>query len=131
MTSDATRQLSRRERQIMDVLFEQREAAAAEVHQRMADPPSYTSVRTMLRILEEKGWVTHRQDGKRYIYRPVRSPQRIGRGALQRVLKVFFGGSLEQALAAHLSDPQTRPTDEELERLRKLIDQSTSAKRST
>jgi BlaI family transcriptional regulator, penicillinase repressor len=121
--------MSRREREIMDVLYELREAAA-DIRQRLADPPGFTAVRTMLRILEEKGWVAHRQQGKRYIYWPQRSPRREGQSALQRVVKVFFGGSLEQALAAHLSDPASRPTEEELQRLRDRIDDSLPAQRS-
>jgi predicted transcriptional regulator len=114
-------ELSKRERQIMDVLFQQGEATAADVRARMPEPPSYTAVRTMLRILEEKRFVNHRQEGRRYVYRPCRSTRSEGRSALQRVLRVFFGGSLEQALAAHLSDPNSQPDRDELERLRALL----------
>ena len=116
-------QLSRRERQIVDVLFELNEASASEVRAAISDPPSNTAVRTLLRILEEKGFVSHREEGRRYIYRPVGSSTTVGRGALQRVLKVFFGGSLEDALAAHLSDSKTKLSRQEVSRLRKMIDQ--------
>jgi BlaI family penicillinase repressor len=115
---------SRRERQIMDVLFQQGEATANAVQQRMPDAPSYTAVRTLLKILEEKGWVRHREDGRRYVYMARRSQEVVGRSALQRVLRVFYGGSLEQALAAHLSDPDSGVDDAELQRMRELIDQA-------
>jgi predicted transcriptional regulator len=129
MPDDLAGQLSRRERQIMDILFEAQEASAADVHRLLPDPPSYTSVRTLLGILEEKGWVTHREEGRRYVYRPRRSPAKEGRSALSRVLKIFYGGSLEQALAAHLSDPGRGPSEEELQRLRELIDEAESSQR--
>jgi predicted transcriptional regulator len=108
----------------MDALFQSREATAAEIHKRVPNAPSYTAVRTMLRILEAKGFIQHRVDGRRYVYSPTRSLRVEGRSALGRVLRVFFGGSLEQALAAHLSDPDTRLDDEELKRLRSLLEQA-------
>ena len=114
--------LSRRERQIMDVLFQLNEASAADVQKEMKDAPSYTTVRTLLRILEEKGQITHRKEGRRYIYRPKGSPKKAGRGALSRVLNVFFGGSLEDALAAHLGDAKNKLSKDEIDRLRKIID---------
>jgi BlaI family transcriptional regulator, penicillinase repressor len=115
--------LSRRERQLMDALFQTGEATAAEVLERMPDPPSYTAVRTMLRILEDKGLIEHRSEGRRYVYKPRLSSRLEGRSAFQRVLRVFFGGSLEQALAAHLSDPNTRLDEKELKRMQALIDE--------
>jgi predicted transcriptional regulator len=118
----AEQSLSRRERQVMDALFQMGEAAAADVRRRMPSPPSYSAVRAMLRILEDKGLVEHRSDGRRYVYRPRTSPRLEGQSALRRVLRVFFGGSLEQALAAHFSDPRARPDDAELKRLRALLD---------
>lgn len=123
-------QLSRRERQIVDVLFQLSEASAADVRDAMEDAPSYTAVRTMLRILEEKGVISHREEGRRYIYRPKGSPRRAGQTALQRVLRVFFGGSLEDALAAHLSDAKTKLSGDEIDRLRKIIDQAEQEKQS-
>lgn len=116
------RTLSKRERQIMDVLYRLQTASAADVHARLPDPPTYTAVRTMLRLLEQKGLVEHSQEGRRYIYTPCSSPQTEGRSAISRVLDVFFGGSLENALAAHLSDPDQKLDEEELQRLRALID---------
>src|SRR5262249_38625526 len=91
---------------------------------RLPDPPSYTAVRTMLRILENKGLLQHRLDGRRYIYSPRRPPHVEGSSAFQRVLRVFFGGSLEQALAAHLSDPNISLDEVEALRLRALIEQA-------
>src|SRR4051812_49085562 len=96
--------LSRRERQIMDVVYARGEATAAEVLDGLPDPPTKTSVRTLLRILEEKGHLTHRQDGLTYVYKASRPRGRVGRSALRRVLQTFFDGSIEKAVAAHLGD---------------------------
>jgi BlaI family penicillinase repressor len=108
--------LSKRERQIMDVIFRLGEASAADVHERLPEAPSYTAVRTMLRLLEDKGMVVHRQDG---------------RSALHRVLNVFFGGSLEDAIAAHLSDPGMHLDAADLKRLRAVIDDAEETKKET
>jgi predicted transcriptional regulator len=116
--------LSRRERQIMDVVYARGEASALEVHADLPDAPSKTAVRTLLRILEEKGQLKHRQDGMKYIYRPSRPRGRAGRSALRRVLDVFFDGSLEKAVAAHLADPSAALASAELERLADLIRQA-------
>jgi BlaI family penicillinase repressor len=113
--------LSRRERQIMDAVWQRREATATDVVQMIDDPPSRTSVRTLMRILEEKGHLTHRVDGREFVYRPTRARQRVGQRALQRVVRTFFGGSLRDALAAHLADPAAELSDEELKRLDQLI----------
>ena len=116
--------LSRRERQIMDIVYARSEASALEVHGDLPDPPSKTAVRTLLRILEEKGHLKHRQEGMKYVYRPSRPRGRAGRSALRRVLQTFFDGSLEKAVAAHLGDPATAPSPAELERLAELIRQA-------
>jgi BlaI family transcriptional regulator, penicillinase repressor len=123
--------LSRRERRLMDALFQTGEATAAEVRARMPDPPSYTAVRTMLGILEDKGLIEHRSEGRRYVYKPRLSSRLEGRSAFQGVLRVFFGGSLEQALAAHLSDPGTRLDEKELARMRALINELEGQEGST
>ncbi|RPI77827.1 MAG: BlaI/MecI/CopY family transcriptional regulator, partial [Planctomycetaceae bacterium] len=94
--------LSRRERQILDVLYARGEATALDVVADLPDPPGKTAVRTLLKILEEKGHVTHREAGQTYIYRPSRAREHAGKSALRRVLKVFFEGSLQDALAVHL-----------------------------
>jgi predicted transcriptional regulator len=117
-------QLSKRERQIMDVIYRRGEASALEVLAELSDPPSRTAVRTFLRILENKGHLAHRVQGKEYFYKPTRSRERVARPALRRVLETFFGGSLERAVAAHLADPRTSLSDGELQRLTKLIEQA-------
>lgn len=117
-------ELSRRERQIVNILFEHEEATAVEIRQAMSDPPSDATVRTILRILEEKKIVKYRRDGKRFVYRVRRSKSGEGKNALRQVFDVFFGGSVENALAAHLSDPKAELDSEQLERLRDMIDQA-------
>jgi BlaI family penicillinase repressor len=124
MTEKAHEHLSRRERQIMDIVYAKGVATAAEVHAALPDPPSNTAVRTLLRILEAKGHLTHLQEGPRYVYRAVRSRDRAGKSSLRRVLDTFFGGSLERAIAAHLTDAATDLSPEELKRLSQLINQA-------
>jgi BlaI family penicillinase repressor len=128
---DDQQHLSRRERQIMDVIFARQGASATEVLQGLPDPPSRTAVRTLLRILEEKGHLTHRKQGREFVYRPTRPRKRVGRSALRRVLATFFNGSLESAVAAHLSDPDTKLTPEELKRLSELIAQAKRGERES
>jgi predicted transcriptional regulator len=113
--------LSRRERQIMDVIYAAGGGTAAEVHQRLPDAPSPISVRTLLKILENKGHLTHTQDGRRFVYRPVRTRDHVGRSSLRRVLNVFFDGSLEKAVAAHLADSAADLSPDELKRISQLI----------
>ena len=108
----------------MDVIYARETASAAEVHAALPDPPSQTAVRTLLRILETKGHLTHAQEGPRYVYRAVRSRERVGRSSLRRVLDTFFGGSLERAVAAHLTDSATELSPVELKRLSQLIHQA-------
>ena len=114
-------QLSRREREIVDILYTKGDATAAEVRAAMNGDPSDATVRTLLRILGEKGLVKHRVDGRLYRYRPIQPKQRAAKQALQHVLKVFFGGSVEQALASHLADPKNEIDAESLQRIRELI----------
>jgi BlaI family transcriptional regulator, penicillinase repressor len=113
--------LSRRERQIMDVLYAAGEASAGDVHARLADAPSYTTVRTLLRILEEKGHLSHRQAGVKYVYSPLRPRGHAGRSAFERVLRIFFDGSLAKAVAAHLGEDASDLPPEELQRLADII----------
>ena len=124
MAETAEERLSRRERQIMDVLYARGEASAAEVHAALPDPPGKTAVRTLLRILEDKGHLTHREEGLKYVYRPSRPRGPAGQSALRRVLQTFFDGSLEKAVAAHLGDPASELSPQELERLARLIRQA-------
>jgi predicted transcriptional regulator len=116
--------LSRRERQIMDILYERGEASAVDVHANLPDPPSKTAVRTLLRILEEKGHLKHHQRGLTYFYQPNRPRGHAGRSAFQRVLRTFFDGSLAKAVAAHLGDSAAHFTPEELARLADVINQA-------
>jgi predicted transcriptional regulator len=120
----AEEHLSRRERQIMDVVYARGEATAAEVHADLPDPPSRTAVRTLLHILEAKGHLRHKQVGLRYVYQPSRPRGPAGKSALRRVLQTFFDGSLEKAVAAHLADTASKPSPEELARLAELIAQA-------
>ena len=113
--------LSRRERQIMDIVYRNGRAAAADVLDALPDPPSYSTVRTLLRILEEKGHVRHVKVGARYVYLPRKARSRAGRSALQQVLNTFFEGSTEKAVAALLDLNQQDLPETELDRLATLI----------
>jgi BlaI family transcriptional regulator, penicillinase repressor len=113
--------LSRRERQILDIVYARGEATAAQVVKDMPDPPSKTAVRTLMRILEEKGHLTHRQEGQCYIYCPCRPRTPAGQSALRQVLRTFFGGSIQEALAAHLADDEAELKPEELGKIAALI----------
>ena len=115
-------ELSRRERQIMDILFREAQATASEVQAAMADAPSYSAVRAMLRILEDKGHVRHEQDGPRYVYKPVIARERAKRSAMRHLLHTFFEGSHEQAVAALLDEASTSLSEQELARLAKVIE---------
>ena len=124
MTRTSASNLSRRERQIMDILYRREQATAAEVMEALPDPPSYSAVRALLRILEDKGHVRHMQEGTRYVYLPTQPRQSAARGALAQVVQTFFGGSVEKVVATLLSDTDTRLSDEELSRLAALIEQA-------
>ena len=116
--------LSRRERQIMEIVYAIGEATATDVLQRLDDAPTRTSVRTLLRILEEKGHLRHRKRNREFVYSPTRQRARAGLSAFQRLLQTFFDGSLEKAVAAHLSDPDTELSEDELKRLSSIIRQA-------
>jgi predicted transcriptional regulator len=116
--------LSRRERQIMEVIYRLGQASAADVHGELVDAPSRTAVRTFLRILEEKGHLRHKQVGLKYVYVPCQPRTQAARSAFRRVLQTFFEGSLEKALAAHFGDSAADLSDEELRRLVDLIRQA-------
>ena len=116
--------LSRRERQIMDVLFQRGRASAAEVREAMPDAPSYSAVRSLLRILEEKGHVRHQEDGLKYVYAPAVPQEKAKRSALRHLVDTFFNGSPGQAVAALLDDSARRLTPEDLDRLSALIERS-------
>ena len=116
--------LSRRERQIMDILYQRGKASAAEVREGMADAPSYSAVRAMLRVLEEKGHVRHQEEGLKYVYAPVVGPEKAKRSAVKHVLETFFNGSLEQAVAELLDVASTRLTAQELDRMAEMIERA-------
>ena len=114
--------LSRRERQIMDVLYRRGRATAAEVREAIPDAPSYSSVRTILRILEEKGHVSHQEDSARYVYRPRVKPELATRSALKHLLDTFFGGSAERAVVRLLDSSASSLSAEELDRIERMIE---------
>lgn len=116
--------LSRRERQIMDVIYREGQATATEVLAAIADPPSYSAVRAMLRVLENKGHLRHVLDGIRYVYRPTLARDRAGKPALENVLRTFFDGSTEKAVAALLDLSRSDLSAQDLDRLSELIAQA-------
>jgi predicted transcriptional regulator len=120
----AAESLSRRERQIMEIIYTRGRASAAQVVADLPDPPGKTAVRTLLTILERKGHLAHRDEAGTYIYAPIRPREQAAQSALRKVLQTFFGGSLEQAVAAHLADDQSQIDEDELKRLAKLIRQA-------
>ena len=123
MTSDAA-QLSRRERQIMEVVYELGRATAADVREHMPDPPSYSAVRAMLRILEDKGHVVHEQDGPRYVFLPIVPREEASETALRRLVRTFFAGSPEGAMAALLDLDGDRLDENALQRLAEMIEEA-------
>ena len=116
--------LSRRERQIMDIIYRLGQATANDVVADIPDPPTKTAVRTLLRILEAKGHLKHKQEGLAYIYVPARPRAQVARSAFRRVLHTFFEGSLEKAVAALLGDDASDLSAEELAGLAELIRQA-------
>ena len=124
MAKQPDHQLSRRERQIMDVLHASGRATAAEVLAGLPDPPSYSAVRALLRILEEKGYAKHLREGARYVYLPRVSRQAASRSALKRIVSTFFQGSVTQAMAALLETSDTELSAAELNKLQELINQA-------
>lgn len=117
-------ELSRRERQIMDVIYRHGQVTAQGVLDHLPDPPSYSAVRTLLRVLEEKGHVRHRQDGPRYVYGPTVPRDKARESALRQLVRTFFDDSAGQAVAALLDMSSSKLTDEELRRLASLIDRA-------
>ena len=116
--------LPRRERQILEIIYQLGEASVGDVLARMADPPSYSAVRTMMRLLEQKGWLRHRRELTKYVYRPTESHESASRSALLHVLKTFFSGSAPDAVAAILDATSDDLTDDDLRRLEQIVDQA-------
>ncbi len=115
---------SRRERQIMDVLYRVGRATGSEIHQALPDPPSYSAVRAKLRVLEEKGHIRHEEQALRYVYLPVASRDKAKQSALGHLLETFFDNSAEQAITALLNLKQTALSRENLDRLSLLIEKA-------
>ncbi|MEM7051045.1 MAG: BlaI/MecI/CopY family transcriptional regulator [Acidobacteriota bacterium] len=123
-------QLSRRERQIMDILLELREASAETVRGRLPEAPSYSAVRAMLVKLEEKGVIDHIERDLRYVYRPAVSRRAAQRSAASRLLRVFYDSSLAQAVRGLLDTSADRLSDEELDQVARMIDRERQRRRS-
>ena len=117
----AQKHLSRRERQIMDIVYELKEATVGQVLEKLPSPPSYSAVRALLRVLEVKGHLSHRQEGPRYIYAPTLPKERARRSALRHLLKTFFDGSTEDAVAALLDISEADLSESDYLRLAELI----------
>jgi predicted transcriptional regulator len=124
MRNSALNKLARRERQIMDVIHQLGEASVSEVLAELDDPPSYSAVRTMIRHLETKGLLKHRQDGKRYVYKTTQSRTAASRSALRRLIDVFFAGSASDAVAAILDVSGEKLASDDIERMEKMIRQA-------
>ena len=119
-----SRTLSRRERQAMDIVYALTRASAAEVHEHLPDPPSYSSVRSMLRLLEEKGLLRHEQDGPRYVYLPTVPREKARQSALQHLVATFFDGSTEDAVAALLDLDSSNIEPDAVERIVAMIEKA-------
>ena len=119
-------QLSRRERQIMEVIYARGEATAAEVQEALPEAPGYSAVRALLRILEDKGVLKHREDGPRYVFLPTQPAEQARRSALQRVVSAFYSGSLANAVASLVDANEGKLDAEELKRLEEIIKRAKS-----
>ncbi len=114
--------LGARERQILDVIYSLGEASVGDVHERLPDPPSYSAVRTMIRLLESKGMLKHREEGTKYIYRPTQSKDSASKKALSHIVKTFFSGSPTDAVAALFDSEKLSRAD--LDRIEDLINEA-------
>jgi predicted transcriptional regulator len=121
MTRKSHANLSRRERQIMDIIYQLGRATAQEVQERLPNAPSYSAARALLRLLEEKGYLRHEQDGPRYVYLPTLAREKARAAAIKQVLKTFFDDSAEEAVAALLDVSKAKLKPEELDRLSAMI----------
>lgn len=124
MTKQTHSNLSRRERQIMDIIYQRAQATAMEMMENLPDPPGYSAVRAMLRLLEEKGYLKHQQDGLRYVYLPTVSREKARQSALKQMLQTFFDDSTEDAVATLLDISKSKLSKADLDRLSKLIDEA-------
>jgi len=124
MTKPLHAVLSRRERQIMDILYRRGRATANEVMADLTGNPSYSTVRTQLRVLESKGHVRHEEEGLRYVYTPALARHTARRSALRHLVDTFFDGSTEKVVGALLGGETARVSDEELDRIAKLVEKA-------
>ena len=124
MSRDSATHLSRRERQIMDAVYARGQATVAQVLADIEDPPSYSAVRALVGILEQKGHLKHRRDGIRYVYRPIRPRNAAGRSALRRVVDTFYSGNVGLTIAALLDVADTRLSPKELDRLKAMVEEA-------
>ena len=113
--------LSRRERQVMNIIYARGHATAAEIHEALPDPPTFSATRAVIRTLEEKGHITHQEQGLRYIYRPVVPPEKARRSAVSQLVTTFFQGSPTRLMAALLDGSTAKMSDEELDELERII----------
>ena len=116
--------LSRRERQVMDILYEKKRATAAEVMESMPDAPGYSAVRTLLATLGRKGHVRHERDGAKYVFTPIRKPQSAGKSAISHLIRTFFDGNRARTAAALLDVSPSQFSEEELDELEDLIEKA-------
>jgi predicted transcriptional regulator len=130
MRKDGHRNLSRRERQMMDILYARGRATAAEIHEALPDAPTYSAVRAKLRVLEEKGHVRHEEEALRYVYVPTLARETARRSALRHVVSTFFEGSVEQAVAALLDLSSAKLNDQELDRIAGLVEEAKKESKS-
>jgi predicted transcriptional regulator len=124
MTKPPPSILTRRERQIMDIVYRRGRATAGEVMEELPGDPSYSTVRTQLRVLEDKGHVRHEEEGLRYVYMPAVARRAAGKSALKHLVETFFDGSTEKTVAALLGGEGARLSDEELDRISGLIEKA-------
>ena len=121
MSDEKHLQLGRRERQIMDVVYRRGQASVTEVLADLPDPPTYSAVRGMLRLLEDKGYLRHEQEGLKYVYRPAEDTREVRASALKHMVKTFFGGSPEEAVAALLEMSDSKLSSKDKQYLSQLI----------
>ena len=124
MKKDGHRNLSRRERQMMDILYQRGRATAAEIHEALPDPPTYSAVRAKLRVLEEKGHIRHEEEALRYVYVPVVARESARKSALRHMVSTFFQGSVEDTVAALLDLSSANLKKDDLERIAAMIEQA-------
>lgn len=123
--------LSRRERELLEIIFRLKKATVTEIMAEMEDPPTRAAVRFLLRVMEEKGHIVHGKKGREFVYEATQPRQTVGKSALHNVLTTFFDGSLQKGLGAYLADPQTQYDGNELEELAEMIDRARAAEKES